>query len=542
MLFESYEPADVGWLSLLPPMITMILALATKEVIISLLLGIICAAVIYVVKTHRGVVHIVQVMFSILSSRVSANMYMCIFMFLMGSLVQLMSKAGGTRAFGEWSSKLVKGRKSAMIVTFVLASTLFLDDYFNIITTSAIMRVVLDKNLVSKPKSAYIIHTMASNMCILVPISSWAAVIITQIEESGIQKPFTVFLHSLTLNIYPILSFLLILFTSLSGIDAGGMTKYEENAMKGESEGDGSVLVVKEETNEADMGNGKVYDLVIPILTLVFCSVLFMVYLGGGFSGKKPIQQIFADSDAGEALTFASFTTLLISFVLYVPRKLMTFLEFMEETKQGMKSMIDTFLILVLAWTIGGVGGSLLKTGEYIGNFIARSSLPLYFIPAVVFLVGALLTFSLGTTWAGFSVLIPIVCNICKQTDLKLLTPCISACLCGSVFGDNISPICDNTVLVSSCVRCQYIIHVKTESVYACTVAILSLVGYIIVGITDANPWLSLGIPIVLELILFGTLWIIRKTKCMARRAKSTRKEAVEASLLESQGNTAIAV
>lgn len=402
-MLGAYEPADVGWLSLLPPLVTMILALATKEVIISLLMGIILAATIYVVKTHRGIVDIVQVLFDILGSRVSSNMYMCLFMFLMGSLVQLMSKAGGTRAFGEWSAKIVKGRKSAIFFTFLIASTLFLDDYFSIITVSAVMRVVLDRNQVSKPKSAYVIHTMAGSMCILIPISSWAAVVITQIGDCGIKKPFNVFLGAISYNIYPVLCFLLILFTTFSGIDVGGMTTYEENAIKGESANDGSVMVIREETKESEMGDGKVLDLVLPILVLIFFSVLFMVYLGGGFSGKKPIQQIFADSDTGQAITYASFVTLLFSLVLYVPRKLMTFLEFMEETKQGMKSMIDTFLILVLAWTIGGVSGSLLKTGEYVGDFIVKCSLPLAIVPTVIFLVGALLTFALGTTWAGFS-------------------------------------------------------------------------------------------------------------------------------------------
>lgn len=541
-MLGAYEPADVGWLSLLPPLVTMILALATKEVIISLLMGILLAATIYVVKTHRGIVDIVQVLFDILGSRVSSNMYMCLFMFLMGSLVQLMSKAGGTRAFGEWSAKIVKGRKSAIFFTFLIASTLFLDDYFSIITVSAVMRVVLDRNQVSKPKSAYVIHTMAGSMCILIPISSWAAVVITQIGDCGIKKPFNVFLGAISYNIYPVLCFLLILFTTFSGIDVGGMTTYEENAIKGESANDGSVMVIREETKESEMGDGKVLDLVLPILVLIFFSVLFMVYLGGGFSGKKPIQQIFADSDTGQAITYASFVTLLFSLVLYVPRKLMTFLEFMEETKQGMKSMIDTFLILVLAWTIGGVSGSLLKTGEYVGDFIVKCSLPLAIVPTVIFLVGALLTFALGTTWAGFSVLIPIVCNICKQTDIRLLVPCISACLCGSVYGDNISPICDNTVLVSSCIRCQYIIHVKTEAVYATTVAILSLVGYIIMGITGGNHLLSMGIPIVLELVLFGILWIIRKTNCIVRHAMSSRKQATEAPLLESQPNTVVVV
>ena len=201
----------------------------------------------------------------------------------------------------------------------------------------------------------------------------------------------------------------------------------------------------------------------------------------------------------------------------------MSFRDYIEHTKEGIKSMVDTLLVLVLAWTIGGVGGSLLKTGVFIGDLITRVSLPLWLIPSVVFIVGAILTFSLGTTWAGFSVLIPIVVNICKQTDIKLLVPCLSACLCGSVFGDNISPICDNTILVSSCVNCNFIIHVKTETTYAVTIALISLIGYIVTGLTDANWFLSIGIPIVIEILLFVILLIIKKSSFMKHIAKSRK-------------------
>lgn len=527
-MLSSYEPVDAGWLSILPPVITMILALVTKEVVISLLLGIVSASIIYVCFTHGGFVDVIRVIFSVMASRISANMYICIFSFLMGSLVVLMKSAGGTKAFGDWSDKFIKNRKTAMVVAFLCGCCLFIDDYFNIITSSAIMTVVLDRNEVSKPKSAYLIHTTASNICILVPITSWAAVIVAQIEECGITEAFSVFMNSIPYNIYPFLNFLLILFTNLSGIEVGGMNTYEENAKKGLAGTDGTLQnpsIQNQEQPEQET-KGKVIDLVLPILILIFTTVLMIIYLGGGFQGKKSIKSVFADADTAEALMYSSFLTVICTFFLYVPRKLMSFREYIEYTKEGIKSMVDTLLVLVLAWTIGGVGGSLLKTGVFIGDLITRVSLPLWLIPSVVFIVGAILTFSLGTTWAGFSVLIPIVVNICKQTDIKLLVPCLSACLCGSVFGDNISPICDNTILVSSCVNCNFIIHVKTETTYAVTMALISLIGYIVTGLTDANWFLSIGIPIVVEILLFVILVIIKKSSFMKHIAKSRKGSA----------------
>lgn len=528
----SYEPVDAGWLSILPPILTMILALLTKEVVISLLIGIVSAATIYVVLTHRGFMDVIKVLFSVMVSRVSSNMYICIFSLLMGSLVILMKNAGGTKAFGDWSQKWIKSRKSAMFMAFIFGGFLFLDDYFNIITTSAIMTVILDRNQVSKPKSAYILHTMASNICILVPITSWAAVIITQIKECGIVEAFSVFMKSIPYNIYPMMNFILVLFTSFSGIEVGGMAMYEDNAQKGLSSTDGSIQNPNVVSENSTQSKGKVIDLVFPILTLIITTVIMIFYLGGGFSVRKPIQELFAAADTAEALMYSSFLTVLITFFLYIPRKLVTFREYIEHSKEGMKTMVDTLLVLVLAWTIGGVGGSLLKTGEFVGDFITRISLPLWLIPSVVFLVGAILTFSLGTTWAGFSVLIPIVVNICKQTDVKLIVPCLSACLCGSVFGDNISPICDNTILVSSCVNCSFLVHVKTETTYAVTSALLSLVGYIVTGLTDGNLLLSIGIPICVELLLFGILFIIRKSGFMKRIARSRKNSRSQLSQL----------
>ena len=513
---RAYEPVDVGWLCLVPPLLTMVVALLTKEVVISLLLGVMVAILIYVIKSHLSFVQMIQVFFSILTSRAASNMEICLFTFLMGSLVKLMEKSGGTKAFCNWFSKFIKGRKATLMIGMFISSFLFLDDYFNIITSSAIMHAVFDRNNISRPKAAYQIHTMASNLCILVPISSWAAVVIAQIEDCGIKDAFSVFSSSLSLNTYPICCLLGILFFNLTGIEVGGMQEYENEA-KRKSSAQKEKEIVKETEEELlpseAEASGHSYDLVLPVLALIVCTVLYIFYLGGGFRGGKSVQQIFTDSDTATALLYASFTAILIAFLLYIPRRVMSFRVFVEEAKEGMKVMLDTLIILVLAWTVGGVDSTLLQTGDYVGNLITRSHLPLWIIPSVVFLVGALLTFSLGTTWAGLSVLIPLVVSICTKTDRTLLVPCISACLCGSVFGDNISPICDNTILVSSCVQCNFIVHVKTESVYAVTMAIISFIGYLIVGFTGGNVWLSVGIPVFLEVVVLGSVALLKRIR-----------------------------
>ena len=503
-VLEAYEPVDVGWICLIPPLLTMIIALSSKEVVISLLIGVIVATLIYVIKSRRPFVQIIEVFFSILTSRTAVNMEICLFTFMMGGLVKLMERSGGTAAFCRWFGRLVKSRKITQLVAIILSFFLFLDDYFNIITSSAIMYAVFDQNRVSKPKAAYVVHTMASNLCILIPITSWAAVVIAQIEECGIKDSFSMYSRSLLLNSYPVCSVLGVLLSSLTGVEIGGMKEYEKEAQ--------SPATLEEDLlPEETESKGRLVDLLLPSATLILSTVLFIVYLGGGFEGHKSLQQVFTDSDTATALMFGSFMAILVSFLLYIPRRLMTFRDFVEALKEGMKVMIDTLLILVLAWTVGGIDSTLLRTGEYLGNLISRCHLPLWIIPSVIFLVGALLTFSLGTTWAGFSVLIPIVVSICTKTDRALLVPCISACLSGSVFGDNISPICDNTILVGTCLHCDFIVHVKTESVYAITMAVLSFIGYIIVGITGGNILLSVGIPVVMEIVLFIIVSVIAK-------------------------------
>ena len=504
---RAYEPVDVGWLCLLPPLLTMVVALISKEVVISLLLGAIVAILIYIIKSHLSVVQMIQVFFSILMSRAASNMAICLFTFLMGSLVKLMEKSGGTRAFCNWFSKCIKGRRMTLMIGVFVSSFLFLDDYFNIITTSAIMRAIFERNNISKPKAAYQIHTVASNLCILSPISSWAAVVIAQIEDCGIKEAFSVYTSSLILNAYPICCILGLFFFNLTGIEVGGMQEYEEEAKRAPSS-------IQEELVPSDSeSSGHSYDLIVPVISLIVSTVLYIFYLGDGFRGRKSIQQIFTDSDSAVALLYASFTAILIAFLLYIPRRVLSFRVFVEEAKEGMKVMLDTLIILVLAWTVGGVDSTLLQTGDYVGNLITRCHLPFWIIPSVVFLVGALLTFSLGTTWAGFSVLVPIVVSICTKTDRTLLVPCISACLCGSVFGDNISPICDNTILVSSCVDCNFIVHVKTEAVYAVTMAIISFIGYLIVGFTGGNVWFSVGIPVFLEAVVLGSVALLKRIR-----------------------------
>lgn len=345
-VLEAYEPVDVGWICLIPPLLTMIIALSSKEVVISLLIGVIVATLIYVIKSRRPFVQIIEVFFSILTSRTAVNMEICLFTFMMGGLVKLMELSGGTAAFCRWFGRLVKSRKITQLVAIILSFFLFLDDYFNIITSSAIMYAVFDQNHVSKPKAAYVVHTMASNLCILIPITSWAAVVIAQIEECGIKDSFSMYSRSLLLNSYPVCSVLGVLLSSLTGVEIGGMKEYEKEARS-------PATLEKELLPEETESKGRLVDLLLPIATLILSTVLFIVYLGGGFEGHKSLQQVFTDSDTATALMFGSFMAILVSFLLYIPRRLMTFRDFVEALKEGMKVMIDTLLILVLAWTVG---------------------------------------------------------------------------------------------------------------------------------------------------------------------------------------------
>lgn len=516
MSYEKYIPVEIGFISILPPIVAMGLALITKEVVSSLLLGSVAASIIYSIAVLNGMVeglskaNPVDVLFTVMGTKIANNVHICLFLLLMGGLINLISTSGGSKAYGKMAQRVVKGKRPALFSTVFLGIVMFLDDYFNAITTGTVMRSVADVNKVSKPKLAYIVHTIATNMCITIPLTSWAAAIVSQIKDSGVDNSFMVFLNTIPYNIYSFLSFIMIILTSAFDFDYGKMKYYEDNAKLGLSATDGSIdkAATIEHSDKDDKGS--VWDLLAPIIILIILSIYFMFYLGGLFDSDISITDALGATSAPKALLYACCFALLSSLLLYVPRKLMTFLDWMENFKEGMKTMIPTLTILVLAWTISGTSGDLLKTGDYVGHVVAKSPIPAQMLPAVIFLVGMALSFSMGTAWGTFGVLIPIVVKICSGDNRKYLEVSLASCLCGSVFGDNTSPISDTTILASSSTQCSFLVHVATQLPYAITAAAVSIVGYLIAGWTQ-NVVVTLLVSILLLLAVLGAIRMTRK-------------------------------
>ena len=518
MSYDNYAPVEIGFISIIPPVVAMGLALATKEVVSSLLLGSVAASIIYSVAVLRGMVsglskaNPVDVLFTVMGTKISNNVHICLFLLLMGGLINLISASGGSRAYGKMAQRVVKGKRPALFSTLFLGIVMFLDEYFNAITTGTVMRSVAEVNKVSRPKLAYIVHTVATNMCITIPLTSWAAAIVSQIKDSGVEDSFMVFLRTIPYNIYSFLSFIMIILTSVFDFDYGKMKFYEDNAKLGLTETNETLPATKTATDTAmetaspevrQSEKGTMWDLLLPIFVMVVLAVYFMFSIGRKASNNSSdITVILGATSAPKALLFACFVALVTTLVMYVPRKLMSFSEWINNLIEGMKSMVSTLIILVLAWCISGCSGDLLQTGAYVGYLVRSSPIPPQMIPAVVFLVGMALSFATGTAWGTFSLLIPIAVSICSGDNRVYLIPSISSCLCGAVFGNNTSPISDTTALVSSAIQCPFLMHVSTQLPYAATVAAVSIVGYLVAGYTQGNLGVTLGVSFVLLVVV----------------------------------------
>ena len=517
-----YIPVDIGFPSLIPPIVAMVLALTTKEVVSSLLLGSVIACIIYSIAIMNGMgdgvtkANPVDVLFTVMGDKIASNVHICLFLLLMGGLINLISLSGGSKAYGEWAQRTIKGKKPALLSTILLGCVMFLDDYFNAITTGTVMRTVTEVNRVSKPKLAYLVHTIATNLCITIPLTSWAAAIVSQISDSGVENAFVVFLQTVPFNLYSIVSFIVIIFNVFFDFDFGKMKYFEDNARDGVSETDGSSDTTNSVETLPHSSNGKVYDLLLPILVLIVLAIFFMFYLGGYFNGGMTVNEALGDTSAPKALLYAVFFALLTSLVLYVPRKIIGFMDWMEALKEGMKTMIPTLIILVLAWTISGTAGTLLQTGQYVGHLVQSSNMPPQLIPVIVFLVGMGLSFSTGTAWGTFGVLIPIVVDICKSEDPIYLKPSLAACLCGAVFGDNTSPISDTTILASSSTQCSFLLHISTQLPYAILAAAVSLVGFVVAGYSRGNLLVTLLVTIVLLAVSLVVICYMPKQQSVA--------------------------
>ena len=505
------DAIDVGWLSILPPVIAIVLALITKEVISSLIVGIFSGTLIYAFSTGGGIVKATDVTLTLMGEKLGDNTSIILFLGFLGALVAVITMAGGSRAYGEWAGNKIKTKKGAQLGTSLLGTLIFIDDYFNCLTIGTVMRPVIDKHHISRAKLAYIIDATAAPICIIAPISSWAASVISQMNGLEVNgqalNGMETFMATIPYNLYAILTLIMVVVLCVTNIEFGPMAKFEEEARN--NKGNLSVGMDQEGGDEfARMkisSKGSVFDLIIPIAALIIFAILSMLYIGGYFEGGMTLAEGFGNTDAGIALAIAGFGALVVAFILFVPRQILDFKEFMEGITIGVKSMVGAFIILTLAWTISGVCRDLLGTGEFVGELVRQSHMPAALIPAIVFLVAGALAFAMGTSWGTFGILIPIVTMVCGSVAPELVTAALAATLAGAVFGDHCSPISDTTILSSTGAGCKHIDHVSSQIPYTLVVAACCFVGYLIAGFT-ANVWLTLGSSIALLGIILDIL------------------------------------
>lgn len=493
--------------ALVPPIVAIVLALITKEVYSSLFIGILVGALFYSNFSFEGtVVHMIQEGFiSVISD--SYNVGILIFLVILGAVVCLMNKAGGSAAFGRWAGRKIKSRIGTQLVTILLGVLIFIDDYFNCLTVGSVMRPVTDKQNISRAKLAYLIDATAAPVCIIAPISSWAAAVSGFVEgEDGL----TIFVKAIPYNFYALLTLVMMVGMVLLKAEFGPMRTHEHNAINGDIYTTSARPYATAE-NETVTQRGKVIDLVFPILSLVVCCVLGMIYTGGFFSGVDFVTA-FSQSDASVGLVIGSMFGILITIIFYVARRILPFRECMGCIPEGFKAMVPAIMILSFAWTLKAMTDSL-GAAEFVDTVMQGCAGSfMKFLPAIIFLVGAGLAFATGTSWGTFGILIPIVVHVFENSNPQLMIISISACMAGAVCGDHCSPISDTTIMASAGGHCEHVNHVATQLPYALTVAAVCLLGYFLIGILQAAglagiSWLALPVCIV---VLIGVLFVIR--------------------------------
>ena len=484
------DPFDAGWLSLLPPIIAITLALITKEVISSLFLGILSGTVIYCLGMGTGdlIIKPVEIAFTTMVNKVDFNII--IFCTLLGALVFTISRAGGTRAYGNWATKRIKSKRVAMLSTGGLGAFIFIDDYFNCLTVGTVMRPVTDRYKISRAKLAYIIDATAAPICIIAPISSWAAAVGSNLKATGaFESDFAAFVATIPYNFYALFSIIMVVMVCLGNFDFGPMRKAELGAS----------------------AKGHLMDMLVPIGSLIVFAVLALLY-SGGYWGSDPayhtLAAAFGNCSASKALVWASFGALTVAFFMFVPRGLMSLKSFMDCAGEGMKAMMPANTILVLAWAISGVCRDLLQTPLFVKTMVADGGISGGLLPAIIFVVAGFLSFSTGTAWGTFGILIPITMAIFPLED-PLGIICISACMAGAVCGDHCSPISDTTIMASAGAQCDHVNHVATQLPYAISCAVISFLSYVAAGLLvhfGAPGILALPIGIVMMLVFLTFL------------------------------------
>ncbi len=513
---ETYSPkvySTIG--SLLPPIIAIVLALITKEVYSSLFVGIIAGALLY---SNGNLELMLNTMLyneeggMIYKLSDSWNVGILVFLVILGIMVALMNKVGGSAAFGQWASTHIRTRAGAQLATMALGVLVFVDDYFNCLTVGSVMRPVTDRHQISRAKLAYLIDATAAPVCIIAPVSSWAAAVTSSVPEGSDINGFSMFLKTIPYNFYALSTLLMIILITVFKTDYGLMKIHEDNAVKGDLFTT-AARPYGDADDEPDTPHGKVIDLVFPIIVLIACCIIGMIYTGGFFEGESFVNA-FSNSDASMGLVLGSIVTLIITFFFYMTRGVMTFKEFTECIPEGFKAMVAPILILTMAWTLSGMTG-LLGAKFYVHDIVAGSAGALkLFLPCIIFIVALFLAFSTGTSWGTFAILIPIVCNVFGDGDTyEMLVISIAACLSGAVCGDHCSPISDTTIMASAGAHSDHVNHVSTQLPYALTAAAVSFFGYLIagaIGYFTENSLALIALPITLILMLI-TILVIRK-------------------------------
>lgn len=486
--------------TLLPPIIAIALALITKEVYSSLLIGILSGALLY---TSFSPITAIQTTFSIMGDKIGGNANILIFLVLLGILVSLVTKSGASRAYGEWASRRITSRRGALLATSALGALIFVDDYFNCLTVGTVMRPVTDKYKVSRAKLAYIIDATAAPVCIIAPISSWAAAVGSSMPEGSSIDGFSLFLRTIPYNFYALLTLAFIIWLMVWDQDIFAMKAYQDK-LGGKSDS------INTETHVVG-GSGQVKDLVVPILFLIISCVAAMMYTGGILEGASLVDA-FANCDSSASLVLGSFCTLVFTFIMYVPRGILTFGQFCESFTEGFKAMVPAIMILCLAWTLSGIcSGDYLNIGGYVDSIVRGNAMIIMLMPAIFFAIALGLAFATGTSWGTFGILIPIAVIVFQNQVSELLIVTVAACLAGAVCGDHISPISDTTILASAGAQCNHIDHVSTQIPYALSVAAMCFVSYLVAGFTGSG-WAGLGTAAVL-LVIFAAVIMSRAKK-----------------------------
>ena len=493
--------------SLIPPIVAIALALITKEVYLSLLIGIMSGAFLF---TGPNPLHAVETMIAIMGEKIGGNVNILLFLAFLGIVVALITKSGASKAYGEWASHAIRTKKGALFATMFLGMLIFVDDYFNCLTVGTVMRPVTDKHKITRAKLAYIIDATAAPICIIAPISSWAAAVGSSLPEDSGVDGFSLFLHTIPFNLYALLTICFMLFLVAGDFDFAAMKRYEEQVKK-----TGKETTVEAEAMEIS-GNGKVIDLILPILVLIAFCVSGMLYTGGILDGVGLVEA-FANCDSALSLVLGSFFTLVFIFVFYMIRRVIRFNEFCESFTIGVKAMIPAIMILCLAWTLSGIcSADYLNIGGYVKEVVGGNALVGSLMPALMFVIAAGLAFSTGTSWGTFGILLPIAFAVVGAENMNSLTIVTASILAGAVCGDHVSPISDTTIMSSSGAQSNHINHVQTQMQYAMVVVAACVPGYLIAGFTE--NWL---ITLVSSLAILTAALLYLRRRSLAEDARA---------------------